>query len=319
MGFSFLFVTGLSGAGKSQSLRVLEDLGYFCVDNLPIPLVPAFAALSRDREGELSRLAIGVDIRERGFLREFREGFARLKAEGHSVEVLFLEAADDILMRRFSETRRPHPLSLSAGLPLTEAIREERARLSTLKKTADRVVDTGRLSTAELRIVLGKAYGSHEPEEGLRIYLLSFGFKFGLPLDADLVFDVRFLPNPNYEEDLAPRTGLDGRIWEFLLARGAEEALSEFAGFLKRLLPRYAAERRSTLTIAIGCTGGRHRSVAMATHLGEIVAREGYTLRVAHRDIEKEESRYKKTQPPLTRRVPPEEGEGNPGGPGKGL
>ena len=294
MALSFLFVTGLSGAGKSQSLRVLEDLGYFCVDNLPIPLVPSFAALSRERSGEVSRVAIGVDIRERGFLKEFREAFDTLRAEGHAVELLFLDAGDDILMRRFSETRRPHPLSLSAGLPLLEAIREERSRLSALRKRADRVVETSRLSTAELRIVLGKAYGSEDPEEGLTIYLLSFGFKFGIPMDADLVFDVRFLPNPNYEEALAPMTGLDASVWDFLQARGATEALEDLSTFLKKLLPRYAAERRSTLTLAIGCTGGRHRSVGMTVHLAEILAGEGYSLRVAHRDIAKEESRYKK-------------------------
>ena len=300
MGLSFLFVTGLSGAGKSQSLHVLEDLGYFCVDNLPIPLVPSFSALSRERSGEISRVAIGVDIRERGFLKEFRETFDALRADGHEVSLLFLDAGDDVLMRRFSETRRPHPLSLSAGLPLLEAIREERSRLSALRKRADRVVETGRLSTAELRIVLGKAYGSADPEEGLTVYLLSFGFKFGLPMDADLVFDVRFLPNPNYEEALAPLTGLDGPVWEFLLARGAPEALEELGTFLKKLLPRSAAERRSTLTLAIGCTGGRHRSVGMTVRLAEILSREGYALRVAHRDIAKEESRYRKKPEPLS-------------------
>ena len=294
MGLSFLFVTGLSGAGKSQSLRVLEDMGYFCVDNLPLPLVPSFAALSRERSGEVSRVAIGVDIRERGFLKEFRDAFDGLRADGHLVEVLFLDASDDVLMRRFSETRRPHPLSLSAGLSLMEAIKEERSRLSALRKRADRVVETSVLSTAELRIVLGKAYGSIDPEEGMMIYLLSFGFKFGLPMDADLVFDVRFLPNPNYEESLAPLTGLDGAVWNFLRDRGAMEALEDLGTFLNKLLPRYAAERRSTLTLAVGCTGGRHRSVGMTVHLAEILSQGGYSLRVAHRDIAKEESRYKK-------------------------
>jgi UPF0042 nucleotide-binding protein len=293
MSLSFLFVTGLSGAGKSQTLRVLEDLGYFCVDNLPIPLVSQFAALANRGPANFDRVAVGVDIREGAFFQEFWQSFDRLKAEGHAVEVLFLDSGDDVLMRRFSETRRPHPLSLAAGLPLLEAIREERQRLAALRKRADRVVDTSLLSVAELRILLGKSYGVPEPEGGMVVYLLSFGFKFGLPMDADMVFDVRFLPNPNYDPRLRPRTGKDLEVWSFLQERGAEAFLGEFSGFLLSLLPRFAEERRSTLTIAVGCTGGRHRSVGIAEHLGLRLEKAGYRIRVAHRDIDKDSKRYR--------------------------
>ncbi len=293
MSLSFLFVTGLSGAGKSQTLRVLEDLGYFCVDNLPIPLVSQFAALANRGPAKFDRVAIGVDIREGAFFQEFWQSFDRLKVEGHGVEVLFLDAGDDVLMRRFSETRRPHPLSLAAGLPLLEAIREERQRLSALRKRADRVVETSLLSVAELRILMGKSYGVPEPEGGMVVYLLSFGFKFGLPMDADMVFDVRFLPNPNYDPRLRPRTGKDVEVWSFLQERGAESFLGEFSGFLLSLLPRFAEERRSTLTIAVGCTGGRHRSVGIAEHLGIRLEKVGYRIRVAHRDIDKDSKRYR--------------------------
>ena len=293
MSLSFLFVTGLSGAGKSQTLRVLEDLGYFCVDNLPIPLVSQFAALANRGPANFDRVAVGVDIREGAFFQEFWQSFDRLKAEGHAVEVLFLDSGDDVLMRRFSETRRPHPLSLAAGLPLLEAIREERQRLAALRKRTDRVVDTSLLSVAELRILLGKSYGVPEPEGGMVVYLLSFGFKFGLPMDADMVFDVRFLPNPNYDPRLRPRTGKDLEVWSFLQERGAEAFLGEFSGFLLSLLPRFAEERRSTLTIAVGCTGGRHRSVGIAEHLGLRLEKAGYRIRVAHRDIDKDSKRYR--------------------------
>ncbi len=293
MSLSFLFVTGLSGAGKSQTLRVLEDLGYFCVDNLPIPLVSQFAALANRGPAKFDRVAIGVDIREGAFFQEFWQSFDRLKVEGHGVEVLFLDAGDDVLMRRFSETRRPHPLSLAAGLPLLEAIREERQRLAALRKRADRVVETSLLSVAELRILMGKSYGVPEPEGGMVVYLLSFGFKFGLPMDADMVFDVRFLPNPNYDPRLRPRTGKDMEVWSFLQERGAESFLGEFSGFLLSLLPRFAEERRSTLTIAVGCTGGRHRSVGIAEHLGIRLEKVGYRIRVAHRDIDKDSKRYR--------------------------
>ena len=293
MSLSFLFVTGLSGAGKSQTLRVLEDLGYFCVDNLPIPLVSQFAALANRGPANFDRVAVGVDIREGAFFQEFWQSFDRLKAEGHAVEVLFLDSGADVLMRRFSETRRPHPLSLAAGLPLLEAIREERQRLAALRKRADRVVDTSLLSVAELRLLLGKSYGVPEPEGGMVVYLLSFGFKFGLPMDADMVFDVRFLPNPNYDPRLRPRTGKDLEVWSFLQERGAEAFLGEFSGFLLSLLPRFAEERRSTLTIAVGCTGGRHRSVGIAEHLGLRLEKAGYRIRVAHRDIDKDSKRYR--------------------------
>jgi UPF0042 nucleotide-binding protein len=289
----FVFVTGLSGAGKSQTLHVLEDFGYFCIDNLPPPLIPKFADLIAQTPREFPLVAIGVDIRERAFLEEFWSAFDRLRRSGHSVELVFLEAGDGVLMRRFSETRRPHPLSRSSGLPLLEAIQEERHRLAILKERADRIVDSSQSTTAELKIALGKFYGIEESEGGLVIYLLSFGFKFGLPMDSDMVFDVRFFPNPNYDPVLRTKTGLDHEVWSFLESRGAEEYIALLAGFLKAVLPKFEEERRSTLTIAVGCTGGRHRSVGIADHLGQSLRSAHYNVNVAHRDIEKEVLRYR--------------------------
>jgi UPF0042 nucleotide-binding protein len=262
----FVFVTGLSGAGKSQTLHVLEDFGYFCIDNLPPPLIPKFADLIAQTPREFPLVAIGVDIRERAFLEEFWSAFDRL---------------------------RPHPLSRSSGLPLLEAIQEERHRLAILKERADRIVDSSQSTTAELKIALGKFYGIEESQGGLVIYLLSFGFKFGLPMDSDMVFDVRFFPNPNYDPVLRTKTGLDHEVWSFLESRGAEEYIALLAGFLKAVLPKFEEERRSTLTIAVGCTGGRHRSVGIADHLGQSLRSAHYNVNVAHRDIEKEVLRYR--------------------------
>jgi UPF0042 nucleotide-binding protein len=289
----FVFVTGLSGAGKSQTLHVLEDFGYFCIDNLPPPLIPKFADLIAQSPREFPLVAIGVDIRERAFLEDFWSAFDRLKAAGHIVELVFLEAEDSVLMRRFSETRRPHPLSRSSGLPLLEAIQEERQRLAILKDRADRIVDSSQSTTAELKIILGKFYGVEDSESGLIIYLLSFGFKFGLPMDSDMVFDVRFFPNPNYDPALRLKTGLDPAVWTFLESRGAREYLESLEGFLKAVLPRFSEERRSALTISVGCTGGRHRSVGVAEHLGKLLKNGNYKVKVAHRDIEKDALRYR--------------------------
>ena len=289
----FVFVTGLSGAGKSQTLHVLEDFGYFCIDNLPPPLIPKFADLIAQTPQEFPLVAIGVDIRERAFLEDFWSSFDRLKAAGHPVELVFLEAEDGVLMRRFSETRRPHPLSRSSALPLLEAIQEERERLAILKDRADRIVDSTQTTAAELKITLGKFYGIEDSEKGLTLYLLSFGFKFGLPMDSDMVFDVRFFPNPNYDPVLRSKTGLDSAVWAFLESKGAMGYIDSLADFLRAILPRFSEERRSALTIAVGCTGGRHRSVAIADHLGHLLRKEKYNVRVAHRDIEKESLRYR--------------------------
>lgn len=289
-----VFVSGLSGAGKSQTLNILEDYGYFCVDNLPPLLIPRFSELILGSPEEFPRVAIGVNVRERDFLEDFQDAFDRLQGGGHQAELVFLEAADDVLLRRFSETRRPHPLSLLAGLPLLESIQRERTALSRLRERADRIVNSSLTTPAQLKIALGKIYGEESPASGgLTLYLLSFGFKYGIPMDSDMVFDVRFLPNPNYDPVLRNRTGLDPDIWTLLGPAGAAAFVDSLGGFLGGILPCYAEERRASLTISIGCTGGRHRSVAIVEHLGMILGGKGYRLHVAHRDIENEDRRYR--------------------------
>jgi UPF0042 nucleotide-binding protein len=284
----FVVVTGLSGSGKSQAIRALEDLGYFCVDNLPTTLIPTLAGLVR-REG-ISRVAIVVDIREKSFLAEFPKMFRRLRAmKGLDPALIFLEATNAALVRRFSETRRPHPLA--PDRPVTEGIQDERERLNVIRDMADDIIDTSELTVHELR----DAFSAFSPEkEGQRarlvVTLVSFGFKHGIPADADLVFDVRFLPNPHFVRRLRPRTGQDRSVVRYMEAHQAtRELLARLTEFLKFLVPQYVNEGKSYLTIGIGCTGGRHRSVMVANSLRKALSGlAGTRLRVRHRDMLKE-------------------------------
>ncbi len=286
-GSRFVVLTGLSGAGKSQAIRALEDLGHFCVDNLPITLIPTLAELSQRAGSDIPKVAIVVDVREGAFLRRFPKALRALRAmRGLNPSLIFLEATDAALVRRFSETRRPHPLAHDR--PVIDGIREERERLGPIRKLADDIVDTSDLTVHELREAF-MALSRGRPATGrLLITCTSFGFKHGLPAEADLVFDVRCLPNPHFVPELRSRTGRDKAVVQFMEAHEATRAfLGHLMAFLRFVIPQYVAEGKSYLTVAIGCTGGRHRSVMIAEALRRGLSQlEGVRLRVRHRDID---------------------------------
>lgn len=283
-GASFVVVTGLSGAGKSHALRALEDLGYFCVDNLPVALIPAFASLIfHERRGR--RGAVVVDVREGRDLPRFPAEYRRLKRlYGRRVRLVFLEANDAAILRRFSETRRPHPLGAAASV--ADDIADERRLLHAIRRLADLVIDTSRLTVHDLRRRVLESAGGARTVAPLQVNVMSFGFRHGVPADADLVFDVRFLPNPHFVAALQPWTGRHARVARYVLATpAARKFLSLTTALLRFLLPQYIAEGKTYLTIAIGCTGGRHRSVAIAEALGRrLRGVRGVQLRLRHRD-----------------------------------
>ncbi len=288
-------VSGLSGSGKTLALRSLEDLGYFCVDNLPVPLIEPFVDLLDRGSDEEPRGAFVVDARERQYLAELPHILDRLRRRDDvRLTVLFLEAAEDTLVRRFSESRRPHPLSQGTGLPLVDAVRREADLLCDLRAIADRVVATDDLSPHELRRLVQEILrgGGGGPGAQLRCRVVSFGFKYGLPRDADLVFDARFLPNPYFDPALRTCDGRDPRVVAFLERSGDwREYLERLVELLGFLLPRFVDEGKSYLNVAVGCTGGRHRSVAIAEHLGAVLRGEGFPVVVQHRDLEREGER----------------------------
>jgi UPF0042 nucleotide-binding protein len=281
----FIVLTGLSGSGKSQAIRALEDLGYFCVDNLPTTLIPTLADLVR-REG-ISRVAIVVDIREKNFLADFARTFRKLRAmKGLHPALIFLEATHEALVRRFSETRRPHPMAPDKSP--TEGIRAERKHMSAIRAMADQIIDTSNLTVHQLRqAFVGFSGVGREKQAKLAVNLVSFGFKHGIPMDADLIFDVRFLPNPHFVQRLRRKSGRDHAVVRFMEEHPATgELLDRLAELLKFLIPQYVAEGKSYLTIGIGCTGGRHRSVMIAEALRKALsAVPGAKVRVQHRDI----------------------------------
>jgi UPF0042 nucleotide-binding protein len=284
-GIHMLILTGLSGAGKSTVLRALEDVGYYCVDNLPIIIVEKLLELSEHTAGEVSRIALGVDAREGRFLSEAPRVIRELRAKGAEVEVLFVDCSDEVLIRRYSETRRRHPMAGEGTV--ADGIAAERQALADLKALADEVIDTTTLNVHELkRLVTQRSTGANT---SLGVTVVSFGFRFGIPTHADLVLDVRFLPNPYFVPELKPHPGTDARVSEFVLsqadARSFLERLSDLLGFL---IPRYRAEGKSYLTIAIGCTGGKHRSVALAAALAGRLSAAGQPVRLWHRDVDKE-------------------------------
>jgi len=284
---SFVFITGLSGAGKSYAIKCFEDMGFFCVDNLPTTLIPTFADLTARSGQTIRRVALGVDVREGEYLSHLLDAIRELKARGHGVEVLFLEASEEALVRRYHESRRRHPLAADGNV--LEGIRAERKAMSHLREIADRIVDTSALTVHQLKELLVEHYVTPRTRAGLATSLVSFGFKHGVPFDADLVFDVRFLPNPHFVPGLRPFDGRDARVREFVLGNAeGRELLEHLKDFLKFLLPRYEREGKAYLTIAIGCTGGRHRSVALTEELKRFLDELGYAPTVAHRDLEKE-------------------------------
>jgi UPF0042 nucleotide-binding protein len=284
-GQPFIVLTGLSGSGKSQAIRALEDLGYFCVDNLPTTLIPTLAKLSLQTGGDIGKVAIVVDVREGGFLSSFPKVFAKLRQMPRLNPILiFLEASHATLVRRFSETRRPHPLAPDRSA--TEGIRDERERMNVIRNLADEIVDTSDMTVHELRQFF-MGLSRDRSAARLVITLLSFGFKHGVPLDADLVFDARCLPNPHFVPALRRRTGRDRAVAEFMERDTSSRAfMDRLTEYVRYVVPFYIAEGKSYLTIAIGCTGGRHRSVMIAERLRKALADVGNArVRVRHRDL----------------------------------
>ncbi|HSB43456.1 MAG TPA: RNase adapter RapZ [Nitrospira sp.] len=283
---NLVIISGLSGSGKSHALKAFEDAGYFCIDNLPPALLPTFVELCNQQNGEIANVALGVDVRERVFFSDLVGILERVKGLGHSVHLLFLEAREEVLVRRFSESRRPHPIL--PHLPVLEGVRIEKERVAELRRHADRIIDTSDLTVHELRDLLTKQFQQEPTARKLTISLLSFGYKYGVPYDIDLLFDVRFLKNPYFVPDLKPLPGDDPRVRAFVLTDPDAIALiGQLEGLLKFLIPHFEREQRSYLTIAIGCTGGRHRSVAVAGRLAESLSAMGYEVALKHRDIQK--------------------------------
>ncbi len=277
-------VTGLSGSGRSAALKAFEDNGFYCVDNLPLALLPSFAAFAQESE-ETIRPAIGIDVREKGFPERFPAFYSELKARGLAIELLFLDASDQTLVRRFSETRRPHPLARGIT-PLIDGIRAERLALAEVKKLADRIIDTSDYTVHDLRQAVERYYAESEADRPMVITLVTFGYKYGVPYDLDLMFDLRFLPNPHFVPALREHTGEDRRVREYVTAGpDSTEFLTRLEEFLVYLLPRYRREGKSYLTIGFGCTGGKHRSVAVALAVAERLRQGGHEVNVKHRDI----------------------------------
>lgn len=285
----FVVLTGLSGSGKSQGIRALEDLGYFCVDNLPVTLLPMLAELTLRAGTEFSRAAVVVDVREGKMLKEFPGVYRQLvKRRGLNPVLIFLEATEPALVRRFSETRRPHPLAPDRSA--IEGIREERKAMGAIRKMADHVVDTSEMTVHELRHAFTGVAAGTAPGAQLVVTILSFGFKHGIPVDSDLLFDVRFLPNPHFVPALRPHTGRNAEVVRYLDRSDAtHQFLEHTLNLLRFLVPQYVHEGKTYLTIGIGCTGGRHRSVAIAEALKKgLSGIPGVRLRVKHRDIANE-------------------------------
>ena len=282
----FVFITGLSGSGKTLAMKALEDAGFFCVDNLPPKLLGPFAELTAKGGESIERVAVVVDIRERGFLKDFPEVFGRLRKRGFETTLIFLEARDEVVVRRFSESRRPHPLAVGKGSVL-EAVRKERRKLSAIRRLADQILDTSEMTVHELRRYLLEQFQNVEGSRGPAMNVVSFGYKFGVPHDADLVFDVRFLPNPFFEKDLRAKDGNHPAVERFLLSfPTTNEFIQRLESFLNYLIPQYTSEGKSYLTIAIGCTGGRHRSVMVAKEMAGRLKKQGLSVTVTHRDVE---------------------------------
>ena len=290
----FVIVTGMSGAGKSTALKMLEDAEYFCVDNLPIPLVEKFAQLTADgTSGEIQKVAVGIDIRSGQALPDLQSVLEWMSINGICYEILFLDASDDVLVKRYKETRRSHPLAGSERVD--KGIAKERERLAFLKERASYIIDTSQLLTRELKAEIEKIFVQNQDYKNLFVTILSFGFKYGIPADSDLVFDVRFLPNPYYVEGLRAKTGNDKEIQDYVLQfKEAHEFLDKLEDMINFLIPNYIAEGKNQLVISIGCTGGKHRSVTLANELYKrMTDKKEYGLKIEHRDIGKDALRGK--------------------------
>ena len=285
---NFLIVTGLSGAGKSMAVNALEDIGFFCIDNIPGGLLPSIMAFSKAGDNQLKRVALSMDVRGCRSKEEIEQGLEQLDQQGISYEILFLDASDDVLVKRYKETRRTHPL---AGLGRAdEGIRKERKALEFLKKDADYILNTSQLLTRELKAELDKIFVQDQKFKNLMITVLSFGFKYGIPADSDLVFDVRFLPNPYYVEGMRPLSGNDAPVRDYVMGFETAQVFAEkLEDMIRFLIPNYISEGKHQLIISIGCTGGKHRSVTLANELYRRLSNaKDYGIRIEHRDLEKD-------------------------------
>ncbi|HEY2986475.1 MAG TPA: RNase adapter RapZ [Candidatus Binatia bacterium] len=283
---NIVVVTGLSGSGKSVAIRALEDRGFFCIDNLPVALIPKFIELCQGYAEGIKRIALGVDLRAGQFLQSWPEVLTALRSVGHHVEVLFLDASDEVLLRRFSETRRPHPLAGDG--PIQEGIARERKALEGMRALADKVIDTSRFNVHELKQEIEEHFSQSANPRRLNLFLISFGYKYGIPSDADMIFDVRFLPNPFFVPELREKQGLEPAVEEYVLKLEATDIfLKRLYALLEFTLPEYIREGKSSLTLALGCTGGRHRSVVLVEELKKKFDREEFRIHVKHRDIDK--------------------------------
>lgn len=285
--FSVVVVTGLSGSGKSTALNVFEDLGYFCVDGLPASMLPKLVSLFLGKDSKHRGLALGMDLRQEDFLEQWNDAVQELAARGILVRVLFVEAKAAALMRRYATTRRPHPLE-SGELGLEQALMKERAMLAPLRKDAELVLDTTGYSIHDLRRMVQERFGAKvHAGQGMRVHVISFGFKYGVPAEADLVFDLRFLPNPYFVPELRPMSGKDAPVADYVLqSEPGQTFKNKLQEFLQYLLPLYAAEGRYRVAVAIGCTGGRHRSVAMSELLSTTLRDSGYSVTLEHRHFD---------------------------------
>lgn len=285
-----VIVTGMSGAGKSSVLKMLEDAGYFCVDNLPIQLIYKLVQLTFNGTEKFDKVALGVDIRSGQALGELDEVLEQMTRDGYQYEILFLDAKTEVLVKRYKETRRSHPLSGSGRVE--QAIEDERGKLGFIKKKADVIIDTSQMLIRELKSEVDKIYINNKKFNNFFITVLSFGFKYGIPMDSDLVFDVRFLPNPFYDPVLKPQTGNDRPVRDFVMSSEmAVTFLDKLEDMISFLIPNYILEGKNQLVISIGCTGGKHRSVTLANELYSRLKKLEYGIKVEHRDIEKDAKR----------------------------
>jgi UPF0042 nucleotide-binding protein len=280
-------ITGQSGSGKSTAMRAFEDSGYYCVDNMPVALLPKFLELPMAEAPEIAGLAFVMDVREKQFIRSFREVFDALRKKGYRFSILYLEADDEVLIRRFSETRRQHPLREGmTETTLDASIREEKKQLAALRTAADETINTSHCNVHRLRAIIRDIIREAPDTMPLRVHVRSFGFKYGIPKDADLIIDVRFLPNPYFDPALRPLTGLDAAVATFILGHAETQGFMErYIALLDYLIPLYEKEGKTYLTIAVGCTGGRHRSVAIAEAISHHLRKPEKTVDITHRDI----------------------------------
>ena len=281
-----VIITGLSGSGKSTALRALEDIGFFCVDNLPVILLPKFLSITTSSSPEIKHVAMVMDLRERSFLDKYQRIFTGLKEKGYIIEILFLESSDDSLLHRFSETRRIHPLS-ERGM-IMEGILMEREKLSSLKKMADKIIDTTSVNVHQLKDIVQRHFLPSSRHKKMVINITSFGYRYGLPVDADLVFDVRFLPNPYFVENLKNYDGHHADVQDYVMQnKESKKFLEKILDLMNLLIPLYEKEGKVRLNVAMGCTGGKHRSVVMANKLDSYFSSMKYMVNLNHRDINK--------------------------------